>query len=216
MVNGGPMTSPNVYLSDSINSLQIRSDTPSTIIPHPHQKAMSPASPYMVTHHSDVNGHHGDAAAQHHFYSDNNNENDYPMHNYYVGGGGQMSHPAMQQSMQGYYPSCPNSPESMANKTLTELNSLTPYSCDHHDQVEIRYRNGPKISSEVQANASCNALNIVKSNARLSIICATNGAKNLMKTVALTFFIISTRYSLDKVSNSSRNGFFREEQLGFS
>jgi hypothetical protein len=131
----GPLTSPNVYLADSTNSLQIRSDTPSTVIPHPQQKAMSPPSPYINNHHSDAVGHHNDVT-HHHYYSDNNNENDYSMHNYYHIGQ-QMSLPAMQQSTQGFYPSCPNSPESMAETTLAQLNTLPPYSCDNQDQVRI-------------------------------------------------------------------------------
>ena len=38
-------------------------------------------------------------------------------------------------TMQNYYPSNPNSPEAMANKTLTELNSLQLYNGDNADQV---------------------------------------------------------------------------------
>jgi hypothetical protein len=118
---------------EAVSNLQIRSDTPSTVLPHPQQKAVSPASHYVVAHHHDAAGHHGDVPQ--HYYSDNNNENEYPMHGFY-GMGTTMTHHAMQQhSMQSYYSSCPNSPESLANKTLTELNSLPPYSCDAQDQV---------------------------------------------------------------------------------
>jgi hypothetical protein len=136
----GAIHNPNIFLSESSSNLHLRSETPSTVLPHPQQKAMSPSSPYIVAHHIDV-AHHNDVAYHggengHQYYSDNNNQNDYSM-----SGHGCLSypmvHPAMQQSMQSYYPGSPNSPEALANKTLTELNSLPPYNTDSHDQVTV-------------------------------------------------------------------------------
>ena len=129
VVSGPPIASPNLYLPESVQAIQIRSDTPSTVIPHPQQKSLSPgSSPYFSGHHGDGMGHHTDVAHHHHHYGDNNNENDY----YY---GHQMPLPTMQQPMQGYYYSCPNSPEMMTTKTLTQLNGLTSYPGDSQDQV---------------------------------------------------------------------------------
>jgi hypothetical protein len=98
------------------------------VLPHPQQKAMSPASPYITPN--------GDVA--HQYIGDNNNENDYSMHNvcynnYFTNN--QMSHHAVYPSMQNYYPSNPNSPDTLTNKTLTELNSLPPYNGETQDQV---------------------------------------------------------------------------------
>ena len=80
-------------------------------------------------HHGDVT-HHNHNHLHHYHYGDNNNENDY----YY---GHQMSLPTMQQPLQSYYGSCPNSPEMMADKTLTQLNGLPQYSGEVQDQVRM-------------------------------------------------------------------------------
>ena len=126
------MASPNLYLPESVQAIQVRSETPSTVIPHPHQKSLSPGSSHYLFGHHDVMGHHGDVTHHHHHhhYGDNNNDNDY----YF---GHQMTLPAMQQQqpMQGYHSSCPNSPEMMAGQTLTMLN--TPYPGDSQDQVRM-------------------------------------------------------------------------------
>ena len=127
------MASPTLYLPNLVQAIQIRSDTPSMVIPHPQQKSLSPeSSPYFSGHHSDVMGHHiDDTSHLHHYhYNGTNIENDY----YF---GQQMSLPMMQQPVQSYYNSCPSSPEMMADKTLTQLNCLPPYSGSTQDQVRM-------------------------------------------------------------------------------
>ena len=158
----GAISNPNVFLSENLSNIRLRSETPSTVLPHPQQKAMSPTSPYIVGHHNDV-AYHGENG--HQYYSDNNNQADYSMSGNgclnYLGIGNQMVHPAMQQSLQSYYPETgsPNSPEALANKTLTELNSLPPYSTENHEQVKFKLQK-KKFCCKKNKKNSCKCFQI--------------------------------------------------------